>query len=147
MGFAALSTAFMLQTILHNKNLPTLLMLTVCHAPLIIHLGSTDTSQCITIFMDEFLYLLFSYIYYSRGERPRIGLLFLAYIGMLMTVYRLLVPGLISSIPAMLLLGIARSLEKIATQHHLKDMPSQKEQLYWFVGAGYIVGVAWILLF
>jgi hypothetical protein len=147
MCFAELSMAFMLQAILHNKNLPMLLMPTVCHALFVIQLGSTDISQSITFFTDEFLYFLFSCTYRSRGELPRIGLLFLACIGMLMAEYRLSIPSLISSIPALLFLGIARSLEKIATQHHLKDMPSQKEQLYWFVGAGYIVGVAWILLF
>ncbi|KAH3906445.1 hypothetical protein HBI56_199100 [Parastagonospora nodorum] len=129
MCFASLSMVCMLQAILHSKNLPTLVMLTT-----------------IAFFASDFLSLLFGYASWSRTELSRVALLLLACVGILMAKSRLTKPSLLSSIPAMMFAGIARALNSAALQHNLRGVPSPTVQRFYLLGAGYIIGGIWLLL-
>jgi hypothetical protein len=72
----------------------------------------------------------------------------MACVGILTTEYRLTVPALITSIPAMLFAGLASALRKCAFERHPREeMPDRIQQLQWLVVSGYIIAAVWVLLF
>jgi hypothetical protein len=75
-----------------------------------------------------------------------VGLILLSCIGILTAEYRLSVPSLVSTIPAMLFAGIATALRRATVQHHLDDAPSRRIEQMYFLSAGYVIGGIWTFL-
>jgi CheY-like chemotaxis protein len=74
------------------------------------------------------------------------GLILLSCVGILTAEYRLSVPSLVSTIPAMLFAGIATALGRAAVQCHLDDAPSRRIEQLYFLSAGYVIGGIWTFL-
>ncbi|KAF1924465.1 uncharacterized protein M421DRAFT_72346 [Didymella exigua CBS 183.55] len=130
MCLTALSTICALQAILHFQNLPTLIMMTM-----------------IAYFAESLFFLFARTIPLTPAELIRISLLLVAGVGLLFTEYRLSVPGLVSSIPAMLLAGIARALWQIAVRNYPEAIVGNVTSSGRSVAIAALVGVAWILVF
>ncbi|OAK95161.1 hypothetical protein IQ06DRAFT_310189 [Phaeosphaeriaceae sp. SRC1lsM3a] len=125
----------MLQALLHNKNLTTLVML----SPI--------------IFLPyEFLSLALDLIHCSQGVSIRVGLqivrisvLTLACVVILLVEYRLKITFLKSSLWTMLSAGTARALRRVASEHDSENLPTRREETFCFLGAGSIIAPVWIL--
>ncbi|KAL5121118.1 hypothetical protein ACEQ8H_000969 [Pleosporales sp. CAS-2024a] len=114
MCFTALSMIGLLQALLHNKNITTVVMLTA-----------------ISLWTSDLLCLLFGYASWSRCELLRICLLLLACVGILVAEYHLLAKGLLSSIPTMLFAGLARALKIAAGQSSSRShVPLAHRQIF-----------------
>ncbi|KAH7393989.1 hypothetical protein DE146DRAFT_757468 [Phaeosphaeria sp. MPI-PUGE-AT-0046c] len=124
----------MLQALLHNKNMTTLVMLT----PII-------------FLPHEFLRLAVDLVHYSQGDGirlclqiSRIALLTLACVVILLVEYRLKVTFLKSSLWTMLSAGAAKALRRLALQHDPESFPKRREETGWFLGAGGVIAIIWI---
>jgi hypothetical protein len=83
----------------------------------------------------------------THAELVRISLLLVAGVGLLFTEYRLNVPGLVSSILAMLLAGAARALRQAVVKYHPGVMASNMNSNGRSVAVAAVVGVVWVLVF
>lgn len=117
-----------LQAILHFTNLPILIMLTT-----------------IAFFAEGLLLVFIKLTPFSRVELFRLSLLGCACAGILSFDHRLKVPGLVSSILAMLFTGSASALRKLNTklyQGRTADLTSESK---WLVATCSLVAIAWCL--
>jgi hypothetical protein len=147
MGCTALSMFFMLQAVLHFGNLPTVIMLLVWYAAALPLYNRTDSLQIIAMFADDLFSCLLNHTSPTRTELLRIAVMVLACVGLLVTEYRLSVPALITSIPAMSFAGLASALNKFAPRHYRREkLPSRTEQLLYLVVTGYVIAAAWVFI-
>jgi hypothetical protein len=147
MGCTALAMFFMLQAVLHFGNLPTVIMLLVWYAPELPLHNRTDSLQIIAMFADDLFSCLLDHTSPTRTELLRIAVMFLACVGILATEYRLSVPALITSIPAMSFAGLASALSKFAPRHYRREkLPNRTEQLLYLVVTGYIIAATWVFI-
>ena len=84
---------------------------------------------------------------HTLAELLRIGFVMLAGSGLLYTEYRLTVPGLFASVPAMLFAGISRGLRKSACKSHPDISAENTNQIGLHIIIGTLVGVAWARTF
>ncbi|KAH9880053.1 hypothetical protein J1614_002078 [Plenodomus biglobosus] len=117
-----------IQAILHFYNLPVLVMLTT-----------------IAFFAEGVLLVVAKLTPVSRMEVIRLSLLGLACAGILGADHRLGVPGLISSIAAMLFTGSASAMRKLTTKHYPGRTASFAAESKWLVVMGNLVAIAWLL--
>lgn len=117
-----------LQAILHFTNLPILIMLTT-----------------IAYFAEGLLLVMIRPNTFSRVQLIRLALLGLACAGILSMDHRLKVPGLISSILAMLFTGSASALRKLTTRLHPGRTIDLTAESKWLVIACSFVAIAWLL--
>jgi hypothetical protein len=110
-------------------------------------LENPDAYQAISIFSEDLFCFLSGYASRSWIELLRISSLLLAFIGILVTEYRLSAPSLLGTIPAMLCAGVASVLRKVAIRHYHEATLCQKEEIYWLLAAGYTIGFMWIFFF
>lgn len=82
---------------------------------------------------------MFGYTSRSTVNALRLALLLLACAGILFVEYRLMVPSLITSSSAMLLLGLASALKKLAAKHYPGGAPTKSTDASWLVGAGVLI--------
>lgn len=80
----------------------------------------------------------------SRMEVIRLSLLGLACAGILGADHRLGVPGLVSSIAAMLFTGSASVMRKLTTKYHPGRTASFAAESKWLVVMGNLVAIAWL---
>ncbi|USP73366.1 uncharacterized protein yc1106_00640 [Curvularia clavata] len=93
----------------------------------------------IAFFAGDLILHVFGYTSRSTMDALRLGLLLLACAGTLFVEYRLMVPSLITSILAMLLLGLANALKKLSAKHYPGSAPAKSTDAGWFVGAGVLI--------
>lgn len=82
---------------------------------------------------------VFSYTSRSGVDALRLGIHLLACTGILSVEYRLMVPSLITSILAMLMLGLASALRKLASKHYPGVSLSQSTDASWLVAIGILI--------
>ncbi|KAF2129832.1 hypothetical protein P153DRAFT_315118 [Dothidotthia symphoricarpi CBS 119687] len=130
MSLMSISAICTQQAILHFQNLPTLVMITTI------------------AFVAESLVLSISGIAsQTQVEFIRVGLLVSACAGLLFVEYRLNVPGLVASIPAMLLAGAARALWRIASRYCPEEVADCRTQTRRLVLMGALVNIIWVIVF
>lgn len=83
----------------------------------------------------------------TYAEMSRTCLVMLAGVGILITEYRLTVPGLVTSILAMVFAGVARGLRKTAIIHHPDVLTNNVNQASLHVIIGALVGVGSVMIF
>ncbi|KAF2849321.1 hypothetical protein T440DRAFT_519254 [Plenodomus tracheiphilus IPT5] len=117
-----------IQAVLHFSNLPVLVMLTT-----------------IAFFAEGALHVIAKLTPLSRMEIVRLILLGLACAGILSADHRLGVPGLVSSILAMLFTGAASALRKLTNKHFSSHTAKFTAESKWLVIMGNVVAIAWLL--
>ncbi|CAO2656074.1 Nn.00g048770.m01.CDS01 [Neocucurbitaria sp. VM-36] len=127
--FVALSMACTVHAILHLANLPVLILLTT-----------------IAFFAEDLILFVAGFTPHSRAEIFRLSLLIPACAGILITEYRLSVPGLTLPIPAMLFAGVASALRKLAIKYYPGDLADRNAEYRWLVGMGVLAAIVWIIL-
>lgn len=137
----ALSTILSLQAILHFLNLPTLLMMTVSR------LASEALSRTDNVKMSSYTLEAWARLYVDRKQRSRpeivrLVVLTLACAGTLLAEYRLLVAGLLTSVPAVLLAGAARALRTTASNTSSATTSSNRRLNVYYCGAGMAIAAA-----
>ncbi|KAG9192138.1 hypothetical protein G6011_10872 [Alternaria panax] len=118
-GLQAVSAFCIVQAVLHTSNLPLLCMITT-----------------IAFFTEGLVLYVFNYTSRSVIEVLSLSLLLPACAGILFMEYRLMVPSLIASILAMLLVGAASALRKLVAKHYLGDYATRSTDAFWLVGTG-----------
>jgi len=100
-----------------------------------------EPRQTIAFFTESLLLYLFGYTPRSTTETLRFGILLPACAGILFMEYRLMVPSLVASVLAMLFVGAASALRRLAAKHYPEDLPKQGMAAGWIVGMGALVVV------
>ncbi|RYO48497.1 hypothetical protein AA0113_g9937 [Alternaria arborescens] len=118
-GLQAVSAFCTVQAVLHTSNLPLLCMITT-----------------IAFFAESLVLYVFNYNSRSNAEILSLSLLLPACAGILFMEYRLMVPSLIASILAMLLIGTASALRKLVAKHYPGDRATRSTNAVWLVGMG-----------
>ncbi|KAL1800392.1 hypothetical protein ACET3X_000734 [Alternaria dauci] len=90
----------------------------------------------IAFFAESLVLYVFNYTSRSNAELLSLGLLLPACAGTLFMEYRLMVPSLIASILAMLLIGAASALRKLVAKHYPGDHATRSTNAIWLVGMG-----------
>jgi hypothetical protein len=147
MGLGSVATICALQAILHVTNLPTLILMTVRIWVALVWSSHTNLLQMIVFFAESLILVIARTVPPTQAEFARISLLLVAGVGLLFTEYRLNVPGLVSSILAMLMTGVARALRQIVAKHHPDVMASNMNSNSRSVAVAAVVGVVWVLVF
>lgn len=107
----------------------------------------TDIHQIIAFFAEGLLLLIVGIVPHTQAELLRISLLVPACVGLLLAEYRLTVPNLTASIPAMVLAGVARALWKTVIKYHSGVIADNINQTGRLVTMEALVGVIWVLVF
>jgi CRISPR/Cas system-associated endoribonuclease Cas2 len=110
----------------------------------IISTTDTNTLQTMALLVRDFVS---GYGSYSLAEVLRVTLLLLASIGIIMAEYRLSGFSLKNSLAAMGCAGLAGALRKAVIRHHAKDKLGRKEESFWLVGFGCVIGTVEVILF
>ncbi|KAL6149942.1 hypothetical protein ACJBU6_11468 [Exserohilum turcicum] len=93
----------------------------------------------IAFFAEGLILHVFAYTPRSSTDLLRLGLLLLSCAGILFMEYRLQVPSLVTSILAVLLLGLASALKKLAANYYPGEAPTQSTDVIWLVAMGALV--------